>query len=64
MRGDDKRLERKEMHVQKGKTVYKFPLKKHIAVAKKWRKGTESEISVPAGEPCLPKGETARTSSL
>jgi hypothetical protein len=46
------------------KQVYKFPLKKHIAVAKKWRKGTESEISVPAGEPCLPKGERARTSSL
>ena len=64
MRGGDKRLERKEMHVQKGKTVYKFPLKKHIAVAKKWRKGRESEISVPAGEPCLPKGERARTSSL
>jgi len=39
MRVGDKRLERKEMRVQKGTTVYKFPGVKEIAMAKKWRKG-------------------------
>src|SRR5215472_3935113 len=55
MRGGDKRLKRKEMRVKKGKTVYKFLAEEHLAVAKKWRKGSESEnsASLPASGACL-----------
>jgi hypothetical protein len=64
MRSGEKGLERKEMRVQKGKTVHQFPAEKEIAMAKKWRKGWGGEISVPPGEQWLPEGESAETSDL